>query len=702
MSKETLAPNEYQPRLLIYVVWHPAFERGQKLAESIYAHFSRDPERTNARGLGIPVFFRSAAAAQGKAPPPIAVDAAQHTAIVVLVDPQMVIAEGWDAYVAELWKQAGAAPDRHRLFPVAFDDTAYQLSPQIGAVNFIRLQGHSPDAGPGFLLNRLTNELGRLLTQRPTLAIVETKEVKSPPKMQLFISHAKLDGEKTAILLRDYIHDNLALDTFFDAIDIAAGFRFEDEINAGIDTAAFVVVHTDAYASRVWCQHEVIRAKRHGRPVVVIHAIEEGEARSFPYIGNVPTIRWRSEEPARLEAVIGLVLREVLRSEYFQQHFDDLKKLFGVPDKVRALPRAPELLTCLALRAESDQVPYFVYPDPPLAKLELDLLIELDPNLRLTTPTLLFARPSQPFALAGQKLEDAAAGWRTGLSISDSADLPLRGFGPAHLRDAAAEFARFLLAAGATLAYGGDLRQGGFTEVLFELLTAYRAISGEAVDAIQSYLAWPIHLDLDVTQRARLKNTARLHEIPPPANLGIDAAGITSAKQVPPTTPENRVAWARSLTAMRERMNAEIHARLLLGGQARGLGKYPGLAEEALLALRAGKPVYLIGAFGGCAEAVIEALRGNKPAALTLDYQATEDVPRAAIELYNSQVPPGGEPIDYPALTAEFEKVGVAGLNNGLDAEENERLCTTMHLPEMIALVLRGLGRLGKPPALAS
>ena len=149
-------------------------------------------------------------------------------------------------------------------------------------------------------------------------------------------------------------------------------------------------------------------------------------------------------------------------------------------------------------------------------------------------------------------------------------------------------------------------------------------------------------------------------------------------------------------------MNAEIHARLLLGGQARGLGKYPGLAEEALLALRARKPVYLIGAFGGCAQAVIEALRGNKPAALTLDYQAAESVSGAAIELYNSQIPPGGDSIDYIALTAEFERFGIAGLNNGLDAAENEGLFNTMNLPEMIALVLRGLGRLGKPPPLAS
>jgi hypothetical protein len=198
---------------------------------------------------------------------------------------------------------------------------------------------------------------------------------------------------------------------------------------SGIDDAALAVVHTGAYASRVWCQHEIIRAKRRGRPVVVIHAIEEGEARSFPYIGNVPTIRWRAGEPGRTEAVVGLVLHEVLRAEYFQQHFEDLRALFGVPDAVRALPRAPELLTGLALRAETAKVPYFVYPDPPLAAQEVELLTELDPSLRLTTPTFLFANPTQPLALTGESLTKAAAGWRVGISISNSPDLALRGFG---------------------------------------------------------------------------------------------------------------------------------------------------------------------------------------------------------------------------------------------------------------------------------
>ncbi|HAB18876.1 MAG TPA: TIR domain-containing protein [Verrucomicrobiota bacterium] len=707
MNSEILAAANYQRRLVIYVVWHPEFVRGREMAERIYKYFAREPEQPNARGLGIPVFFRSEPVA-GKLPAPVVMDEAQHTAVVVLADAKMVIAgNDWSGYVAPLARDALANPARHRVFPVAFTPNAYKLFPE---ANFIRLQEVAPDAAPGLLLNRLTNELGRLLTQRPTVGSVEREGAggSSPPKMRLFLSHAKLDGENVAKVLRDYIQENLALDTFFDTIDIAAGFRFSDEIDQGIDTAAFALIHTDAYASRVWCQHEVIRAKRRGRPLVVIHAIEEGEGRSFPYLGNVPTIRWRPNDPARLQAIVGLVLREVLRTEYFNQHFEDLCLLFKVPAGVRALARAPELLTALALRTEADQVPFFVYPDPPLAKQELDLVLDLAPNLRLTTPTLLFANPvgsDNP-----QLLAKSLTRRRVGLSISESENLAQRGLGfprlpdekaapsSPHLRDSMTEFARFLLAAGATLAYGGDLRQGGFTVVLFELLAAYRVLSGEDSPPLQSWLCWPIHLDLTEDQEANWAGLVEFHKIKAPEIPGLDPA-----VKLPPTTPENLLAWARSLTSMREQMNAETDARIFLGGQigsfgVRGLGRYPGLAEEALLALRAHKPVYLIGAFGGCTDAIIAALRGQKPAAFTDAERLADEKVRAACEFYNQHLPPGGEPVNYAALTAELEQIGVSGLNNGLTAEENERLFTTMVLPEMIALVLRGLGRLEKSP----
>lgn len=61
-----------------------------------------------------------------------------------------------------------------------------------------------------------------------------------------------------------------------------------------------------------------------------------------------------------------------------------------------------------------------------------------------------------------------------GVSVSDSPDLLALGLSEGHLRDAMAEIALHVLASGRSLAYGGDLRQHGFTELLAELLGRYR------------------------------------------------------------------------------------------------------------------------------------------------------------------------------------------------------------------------------------
>jgi hypothetical protein len=73
-------------------------------------------------------------------------------------------------------------------------------------------------------------------------------------------------------------------------------------------------------------------------------------------------------------------------------------------------------------------------------------------------------------------LKDALLGGScVGISISNTPDLAALGFGNEHLEDAMTEIARHLIACGATLAYAGDLREGGFTELLFEIANRYRA-----------------------------------------------------------------------------------------------------------------------------------------------------------------------------------------------------------------------------------
>ena len=46
-----------------------------------------------------------------------------------------------------------------------------------------------------------------------------------------------------------------------------------------------------------------------------------------------------------------------------------------------------------------------------------------------------------------------------------------------HLKEATAELALQLLAAGTNLAYGGDLRAHGFTQLLFQLVLRYTSTS---------------------------------------------------------------------------------------------------------------------------------------------------------------------------------------------------------------------------------
>lgn len=57
-----------------------------------------------------------------------------------------------------------------------------------------------------------------------------------------------------------------------------------------------------------------------------------------------------------------------------------------------------------------------------------------------------------------------------GISISDSPDMWFFGFTDKHLKNAMAGFAIHLLASGATLAYGGDLMDRGFTRLIFEFV----------------------------------------------------------------------------------------------------------------------------------------------------------------------------------------------------------------------------------------
>lgn len=254
------------------------------------------------------------------------------------------------------------------------------------------------------------------------------------------------------------------------------------------------------------------------------------------------------------------------------------------------------------------------------------------------------------------------------ISISESADMPVLGLAEEHLQDAMAEVARHLLAMGARLAYGGDLRAQGFTELLFELVARHRrdADVGDHRAAVVNYLSWPVHCGMPAEEiEEKTSNLAGLAEL-----ICLDVQGNEIALATRRELPTHTIAedeWSAGLSTMRRKMTEVGNARVVLGGRVGGFkGRMPGIGEEALCSLEAGKPLFVLGGFGGCARDIAEDL---------------------------GLVPPRQQPPSQWAERAEFAAFGPESLQNGLTAEENAILARTVHVDEAVALVLRGLCR---------
>ena len=273
------------------------------------------------------------------------------------------------------------------------------------------------------------------------------------------------------------------------------------------------------------------------------------------------------------------------------------------------------------------------------------------------------------------------------ISISESDNLADFGYGIIHLKDAIIEIARYILALGGKLAYGGDMRQGGFTELIFELLAYYNNSDELPNERFFSFLAWPISLTLSDDKQANLSHVVSFVKLPLPEGIAHDALVFPSSD-----LPENSYLWARGLTDMRIVMEEKCDARVLIGGRMTGFrGKYPGLLEELLLSIQYNKPCYLAGAFGGITHAIIQALDGEWTDKWTNEYYLESPQFKQLFDSFNTRH--NDNAIDYPNCFSILKEFGFSGLSatNGLNEEDNRRLAVTPHIHEIVYLILKGL-----------
>ena len=471
----------------------------------------------------------------------------------------------------------------------------------------------------------------------------------------VFLSHAKHDGKDLTSLLQKTLEIDWHVQGFFDARNIPPGEDFGKvllEEAGGKSHAAMIVVQTDAYAGRPWCQRELAAAKKADIPILVLDALHHGEPRSFPYLGNVRTVRIDPDAQEFSKAVM-VLMQECLRTEYFR-----LEARAFAPG-LTAVARPPELF------AAPPQTVHLVYPDPAIGNVERDLLPGESTAMSLRQARLHTLGVPENF-----KSLSAA------LSISDPASLAIRGLHASHVALAWMGINRLLFELQISVAYGGDPRVLGFTDQLMDIAGAHLR-EERFKPPVKNFLAAHLAATFTTEQRADKKHVIDVVDVPAPSDL-------TSASV-------DALYRARALTAMRRTMAERTDFRVLLGGKTGSVdGRYVGLAEEALMHLELGKPIYLLGYLGGSAHKL--ALWAADGRANPFDDDDPNPGMRDMRAMYATTAVDQDQVYDVDGHAQHFRAL-YNSHDNGLDSNERAILAKTNDLEEALCLLAVGLGR---------
>lgn len=691
-ARDGAQPKEPKPSLLVQTVSFHEEDRGlaERLGFELYDLLTRSRNDKLAFGPGIPVRI-------AVHPEEVELNEAEHVVVVPVLGQGALLNQ--DARNTCISRLEGWLRDLTR------EGVVLPIPTSPGWTQFLEVFARQPvlqciydDKSAGFSHTTLEIVLATCrLLRRPE------------EEFHVFISHAKSDLESTqraAQEIRKFVDDHTTADAFYDTTDLESGANLKDQLKAAAGQGIFLAVRSDGYGSRHWCQRELLWAKEAGLPTLTVEVLRNGEPRSYPYGGNGPAIVW-SERPEEAKTnALRVVLRamvEWLRARHFR--LESPRLAAGLPESV-TLTRPPELLDLAQGPLLETRPPVVLHPDPELSFAEREVLRASRPRLRLVTPTTLY-RSIDVSRKNGPPRAAALRNLRVALSVSDVIDEARvrEGIRQEHAQDALVHVTRALIGAGAEIAYGGDLRRGGYDELFIDLIRTYNETGVDQAGLLHSYLpATSPPIQLREGMAFNLQKVSKERKGAPPR---LDR-------------PEGELSRARAalyLSETRQIMSVECAARILLGGKTLPRkngdelgygGAYPGVVEEAWHTLRPGsggpKPLYIVGGFGGAAALV---------AALGPDALATP--------LLQSGMFVGQEYSEYRAVAAEFAedpdrtKLGVpptpealaADIRdalktclatdeaskawNGLTVEENRELFWSRDTVRLTSLILKGL-----------
>ena len=348
--------------LAVYVLYHSQYEQGKAVYCNIYKLLCRDANHPFQDGLDIPVYLRTGGDDQMCDIKPISINNTNKIFVLLLVDDQMYCSDVWHKYIGDIVALQRDNSNNVQIMCVELSKFAFDIGHELSAKQFVRLKSLSIcDNWKEFQIRLLDN----------LIRFIKKDELK---KLKIFISHSKKDenkiGQHCAIEFRNYIRSKTKLDSFFDANDILDGQDFESQIknNAIDEKSLLVILNSNTYSEREWCQKEVLLAKSKKIPAIAVSILDGEVKRCFPYISNIPYIRFNDNWDDVLILILRTALDQYFQAQYLVSLLEEIEE--PVRSTFQVLPFSPEAYSYVYNELASN----IIYPEPPLTKDELDVL----------------------------------------------------------------------------------------------------------------------------------------------------------------------------------------------------------------------------------------------------------------------------------------------------------------------------------------
>ncbi len=257
-----------------------------------------------------------------------------------------------------------------------------------------------------------------------------------------------------------------------------------------------------------------------------------------------------------------------------------------------------------------------------------------------------------------------------------------------------------VLLEGGRLILGHRWKRGGIMDHLASKardLRAWRDASLPSPAVILNVIAWPDappEATDSAAQRLISGGILDVRQIPP---AGIDVSNVDTKSDF------GKFCRIRALTAMRKTLAELTDIRICLGGGANKPDRrLSGILEEAMLTVRAGKPLYLISAIGGVSRLIADVILQRRISEQDQQHFATPEPARALMEQFIAQH--SYHSFEGPSILGDnqfdalryFQSLDIADLAKAACLEHDEyiNLLTTADVNRAFSLVTLGATRL--------